>query len=330
MKRFYVSATPYDKKIVTTALESGADAVLVPEGKSTEVKELGLIQTISKDGDIKLGLDMVEITVNSKEDEIKAVSAAKSAFVLIKTKDWKVIPLENLIAQSDKVIAEVKNAEEARTAITILEKGVAGVLLITADLSEIKKTGAVVKGSQEHITLVSAEITKTEQLGMGDRVCIDTCTNMKPGEGMLVGDTSSGMFLINSESVDNPYVEQRPFRVNAGGVHAYTRMPHNKTAYLSELKTGKQVLIVDHTGATEHAVIGRCKTERRPLMLVEAKAGGQTISLVLQNAETIRLVEPDGKPISVVKLQKGDKVLAHIEEGGRHFGMKIKETIHER
>ncbi len=33
MKKLWVNATPYDKKIVTTALESGADAVVLPEAK---------------------------------------------------------------------------------------------------------------------------------------------------------------------------------------------------------------------------------------------------------------------------------------------------------
>jgi 3-dehydroquinate synthase II len=70
--------------------------------------------------------------------------------------------------------------------------------------------------------------------------------------------------------------------------------------------------------------------EKRPLMLLEALANSKKISLILQNAETIRLVKPNGKPYSIVKLKKGDEVLAYTEEAGRHFGVKIKETIIER
>ena len=75
------------------------------------------------------------------------------------------------------------------------------------------------------------------------------------------------------------------------------------------------------------------------MMLIEARAlynsgTGQAqecpISLVLQNAETIRLVNPDGKAVSVTSLKSGDKVLAHIEKAGRHFGMKVEETLIER
>jgi len=326
MKRLWINVPKWDKKIVTTALESNADAVLVPKGFTNKVKDLGLIKTISQDGDLKLGKDVVIVTINSKEDEKKALQESKSKIVIVKTRDWTIIPLENLIAQTKGLIAEVKNSNEAK----ILEKGVDGVLLTTTNLNEIKKTSSLVKGSTEKIDLVKAKITNIQPVGTGDRVCIDTCTNMKTGQGMLVGDSSSGMFLVHSESVENPYVEQRPFRVNASAVHAYIKVPGGKTKYLSELKTGTEALIVDSKGNTEIAIVGRTKIEKRPLMLLEADVDNKKISLILQNAETIRLVKPNGKPISIVKLRKGDEVLAYVEEAGRHFGMKVKETIVEK
>ncbi|MGY5874090.1 MAG: 3-dehydroquinate synthase II, partial [Candidatus Thorarchaeota archaeon] len=70
---FWVNARPYKKKVVTTALESGADAVIVPRGQSRNVRELGLIKTVSPDGDLKLGEDVVEITISSEKDEAKAL-----------------------------------------------------------------------------------------------------------------------------------------------------------------------------------------------------------------------------------------------------------------
>ena len=66
------------------------------------------------------------------------------------------------------------------------------------------------------------------------------------------------------------------------------------------------------------------------MMLIEAEAEGLPISLVLQNAETIRLVDPEGKAISITSLKPGDKVLAHVEKAGRHFGIKVDETLIER
>ena len=76
---------------------------------------------------------------------------------------------------------------------------------------------------------------------MGDRVCVDTCTQMEPGQGMLVGNTTEGFLLVHSESIENPYVAARPFRVNAGAVHAYALCPGGRTRYLSELKAGDEV-----------------------------------------------------------------------------------------
>jgi len=305
MKSIWVKAIPFNKEVVTTALESGVDAIWVEEEFEEKVKELGRIKTISKNGDIKLGKDVVEIEIKGKEDEIEAAKLSKLKTVLIKTTDWTIIPLENLIAQKIcDLIVYVRNIEEAQTAVQILEKGVDGILLETTDLNEIKICANLVKDIEEPIELAVAKITKIEPLGMGDRVCVDTCTNMKQGEGMLVGNSSGAMFLVHSESVENPYVEQRPFRVNAGAIHAYTLLPKYRTKYLSELKMGDVVLIVNFKGKTQSAIVGRIKIEKRPLMLVEGEINQKPVSLILQNAETIRLCRPDGTLVSVVLLEK--------------------------
>jgi len=324
MKIVWVKASPWKKGIVTTALESGADGILVPKGYSSKVKKLGVIKTIAVDGDLKLGKDVVEWEIKGKVDEAKILSLSKSKKV------WTVIPLENLIAQTENLIVEVRTSKEARTMMKVLEKGVDGVLLNTQDVNEIKKTIKVVKETSERIPLHIAQVTRVEPLGMGDRVCIDTCANMSIGEGMLIGNSSGGLFLVHSESIENPYVAPRPFRVNAGPVHAYVRVAEGKTRYLSELKSGDEVTIVNFKGHCQRSVVGRTKVEKRPLMLIEAECKGKNISTILQNAETIRLTQPSGKPISVVELKKGSKVLTFLEEAGRHFGMKIEETITEK
>jgi len=330
MKKVWINAVPWNKEIVTTALESGADCILVPSGYSSQVKSLGIIKTIADDGDLRLGVDVVQLEIKSKKDEEEALKVSKSKILIIRAEDWKIIPLENLIAQTEGLIAEVKNAEEARTALQILERGVDGILLNTTDLNEIKKTAQLVKSDSESLKLEVGKITKIKPLTMGDRVCVDTCTNMAPGQGMLVGNSSSAMFLVHSESIETPYVAPRPFRVNAGAVHAYILVGGGKTKYLSELEVGDEVLIVDYKGKVQTAAVGRSKIEKRPLMLVEAKVKKKKVSLVLQNAETIRLTSPDGQPISIVTLKNNSEVLVYLEEGGRHFGHKVKETITEK
>ncbi|RME11686.1 MAG: 3-dehydroquinate synthase II, partial [Aquificota bacterium] len=139
-----------------------------------------------------------------------------------------------------------------------------------------------------------------------------------------------GMFLVHAETEENPYVASRPFRVNAGAVHMYIRVPENRTKYLCELSAGDPVMVYDYTGRGRLVYVGRAKVERRPMLLVEGKFENKKVSAVLQNAETIRLTRPDGTPLSVAELKEGDEVLGYIEEAGRHFGMKVEETITEK
>jgi len=330
MRKIWVKVDPWNKKMVTTALEGGADGVMVPQGFSEKVKALGRIQTISEDGDLILGEDVVFYNIKSGEDEDKIVKLSHDKRVILQSSDWTIIPLENLIAKGAKVIAQVRNLEEAQTAFGILEIGVEHILFHSNDAIELKKVLSWLHSEGDRISLQAAEIVEISPVGMGDRVCVDSCTSMTMGQGMLVGNSSSALFLVHSESILNPYVTPRPFRVNAGPVHAYTRIPGGKTKYLSELSAGDQVLIVDFKGNTTTGIVGRLKIEKRPLMLVKAVIGDKEISSIVQNAETIRLTDPQGKALSVVSLVPGDKVLAAVEEGGRHFGLKIEESITEK
>jgi 3-dehydroquinate synthase II len=331
MKEFWVNAVPYGKELVIAALESGAGAVIVPDAKSSDVRQLGKIKTVEGNGDIRPNLDVEFIDITGKADEDKAAAVPSEKIVVLRMFDWTIIPIENLLARrGGNIMVQVENSAQARLMVEILEKGVDGVVLNSTDINEIKKTAEIISGISEKVTLVTATITETRQLGMGDRACLDTCSQMGLGEGILVGNTASGFFLVHSESIDNPYVASRPFRVNAGAIHAYTLAPDGKTKYLSDLRAGDEVLIVDFKGNSQTAYLGRNKIEKRPMMLIEAQAEGAAITLVLQNAETIRLVSPDGKAVSITKLKKGDKVLAHIEKAGRHFGMQVEETLLEK
>jgi 3-dehydroquinate synthase II len=52
---------------------------------------------------------------------------------------------------------------------------------------------------------------------------VDLCSNMVPGEGMLVGSFARGLFLVHSECAESAYINSRPFRVNAGPVSCAVR-----------------------------------------------------------------------------------------------------------
>ncbi len=331
MKEFWVWVEPYDKKLVTTALESGATAIVIPEeDKAKEAKSLARTTVVSPQGDLKLGEDVVYELIKGKEDEERAAKYPSHVKVIVETTDWTVIPLENLIAQREELYAVVKNAHEAEVALQTLEKGVKGVVLKTKDINEIKRVAKIIESTQEKLELLVVKVTKILPLGLGDRVCVDTTSLMSRGEGMLVGNSSGGMFLVHAETEENPYVASRPFRVNAGAVHMYIRVPDNKTKYLCELNAGDRVMVYNHEGKGRVVYVGRSKVERRPMLLIEASYENKKLSCILQNAETIRLTRPDGTPLSVAQLKEGDEVLGYIEEAGRHFGMKVEETIIEK
>jgi len=331
MKQVWLDCRNWKKDLVTTAIESGVDAVLVNSGDVGKVRALGLITVISDadDSDRKLGRDVLEITIKNKKDE-ESVSSLVKETAIVESEDWTIIPLENIIAQGAKVVFPVTSREEAGVALTILETGVWGVLIRTDNPAVVKEITSFAKGIGSQLAIREFTIKDVQKVSMGDRVCIDTITDMKPGEGMLIGNYSNAFFLVHSESVENPYVEPRPFRVNAGAVHAYILMPGGKTKYLDELKTGDEILIVNSRGETFISTVGRLKIEKRPMLNIVADVAGKDVSLILQNAETIRLTRPSGEPVSVVQLSQGDKVLGYTEEGGRHFGFKIKETINEK
>jgi 3-dehydroquinate synthase II len=298
----------------------------------SESKDLASIKRLKR----KEKLVAAYVEISSKKHEKLASYLGKYAdYLILLGKDWKVIPLENIIAKLQKedvkLIAAVSDYEEAKLALETLEYGTDGVLLCPKDLSEIKKVAQLVeKIESESYQLKAGTVTRVESVGSGDRVCVDTCSIMGLGEGMLIGSYSKGLFLIHSESLESEYVASRPFRVNAGPVHAYVMTPGNKTRYLSEIEAGDEVLIVDKEGNSKNVVVGRVKIEKRPLMLVEAEYNGIILRTLLQNAETIRLVKEDGTPISVSELKVGDKIMIYLDPNARHFGMAIEESIIEK
>ena len=331
-KELWVQVDKPDKSLVTACLEAGVDALVLTEaGQADAIRRLGKVKIVAPDGDLKLGEQVVVVVIRNKEDEKRAAALASHKAVIVDTTDWTIIPLENLVAQTDALYSYVANAEEARLAAGILEKGVRGVVVRNGDAKTVRDVAKALREMEEKLALVSVTLAKVKQVGMGDRVCVDTCTKMSMGEGMLVGNSSSGFFLVHAEVEESEYVASRPFRVNAGALHAYCKVPDGKTKYLSEIESGVEVVLVKHTGQTQRAVVGRAKVERRPMLLIEGKSpAGAVVSLVLQNAETVKLTLPDGNPKSVVDLKEGDKVMGFTEEAGRHFGMKVKETIVEK
>ncbi|MFX1487808.1 MAG: 3-dehydroquinate synthase II [Promethearchaeota archaeon] len=284
--------------------------------------------------------------ITSKEDEQEIVALAKSSrvdFIIVKAPDWKIIPFENLIAEMHKtdteLIAEVEDIKEAELMVKTMEIGVDGILIAPKSPNDIIGLKNLLS-TTFYIELITAKVTRIENIPEAERVCVDTTSLLKIGEGLLVGSTAAGFSLIHSETFETEFVASRPFRVNAGDVSAYVIVPDEdpdklyRTKYLSELKGGDKVLAVTSKGEARIISIGRVKIETRPMLRFEMEAftGNKKIliSCICQNAETIRLVGEDGKARSVVDIKVGDKILVHIGPGATHFGTAIKETIIEK
>jgi 3-dehydroquinate synthase II len=268
--------------------------------------------------------------VLSNSDIEKILVDAKTGldFVIVEVKDWKIIPLENIIAKlhklHTKIFATANNPEEVRKMFSILEIGVDGVIFSTSSINEVRE--ALVYLGTKSFELRPAKVLDIKEVGNGERVCVDTASMLARGEGMLIGSRSNFMFLVHNESVGSSFTSPRPFRVNAGAVHCYTISPDGTTKYLSELETGSEVLILDSKGRARRATVGRSKIESRPMLMIKAQIGDEIGGIIAQNAETIRFVRPNGHLVSVTHLKKGDMVLAYAKPAtGRHFGMEVDD-----
>ena len=371
------------KRRITTAIEAGADWVLVDEDDVGRVRDLGAIDVaaflsdadvvdgdgeaaeadaafVGKGGEGDGSIDLPDdfagsadlttlrrrddraqgayVRVLGTEYEAFAESAAAAADITVVIgEDWSIIPLENLIARvgdETHLVAGATTAAEARTAFETLELGADGVLLDTDSPEEIR--GAVEArdaAERESLELTTATVTAVEATGMADRVCIDTGSLMDDAEGMLVGSLSRGLFFVHAETAESPYVESRPFRVNAGAVHAYVRNPEGGTNYLAELSSGDEVQVVDRDGGTREAIVGRVKIEKRPMFRIQAEVttddGVDRVETLIQNAETVKVATDEGRT-AVTDLETGDEVVVYYEDVARHFGEAVEESIIEK
>ena len=269
-----------------------------------------------------------QILSNTDIENVLSIAKKGLDFVIIEVKDWKIIPLENIIAKlhkiHTKIFAIAKTPEEVRKMFSILEVGVDGVIFNTSSSNEVREV--MVYLGTKSFEMKPAKITEIKEVGDGERVCVDTASMLHKGEGMLIGSRSNFLFLVHNESVGSSFTSPRPFRVNAGAVHCYTLSPVGTTNYLSEVETGSEVLILNSKGKARRATVGRSKIERRPMLMIKAIVDGEVGGIIAQDAETIRFVKSNGQLVSVTHLKKGDVVMVHSKPAmGRHFGMEVSD-----
>jgi 3-dehydroquinate synthase II len=273
------------------------------------------------------------VTSNLDVNDIERAAEIGVEIVIVDAPNWKIIPLENIIAKlhksKTKIFATARSSQEVTTLFAVLELGVDGVILSTDSEEEVERARREL--TTQRFPITNARILEVKDVGTGERVCVDTASMMRMGEGMLVGSRSNFMLLVHNESLGSSFTSPRPFRVNAGAIYCYTIVPGGTTRYLSEIESGNEVWIVNKEGIARSAVVGRSKIESRPLRLIRAEINGEEGTVILQNAETIRLITKDGNPISVTEVKVGDEVLGYAKPaGGRHFGMEVDEFVVEK
>jgi len=245
------------------------------------------------------------------------------------------IPLEIVLAAAadapGSVITTAADAEEARVIFGVLERGSDGVMMAPNELGDAARLRAAATDRPENVPLVELEVVATTRVGMGERACVDTCTYLRPDEGILVGSRSTGLVLCVSETHPLPYMPTRPFRVNAGALMSYTLAGDDRTSYLSELRAGSTVLAVNAKGEARPVTVGRVKIETRPLLSVDlVSAEGRAVNLILQDDWHVRVLGPGGAVLNSTALRPGDIVLGHVPDRPRHVGYPIDEFCYEQ
>ncbi len=264
-----------------------------------------------------------------------SASARQAAWSVLRFRDPTKIPLEIVLAAAagatGRTITVSSSVEEAKIVAGVLERGPDGVMLAVRTVGEVTALVKACNRTAGEIALVDLEVVSTAHVGMGERACVDTCSMLAPDEGLLVGSYSKGMMLCVSETHPLPYMPTRDFRVNAGAVHSYTLTGVGRTTYLSELRSGAEVVVVNARGGTRIVPLGRIKIETRPLLSIDAVGpGGVEVNLVLQDDWHVRLLGPGGVVLNCTELAPGSKVLGHLPAADRHVGYPIDEFCVEQ
>ena len=248
------------------ALESGVDGIITEAEHVEGVRSLALC-------DVRAEADMRPWGSAPSRGRIHRLPHRRGRAARTGS-GWEIIPVENLLAQpavAGKLAVEVASLAEARLAAGVLECGVPVVVVLPEALASLKNIVSELKLSQGTLTLDKATITEVKTVGLGHRVCVDTLTLMERGQGDAGGQLQRLHLPYARRNGAQRICGGAPFRINAGGVHAYAVMPGDKTCYVGELRSGDEVLIVDKDGRTSLATIGRIKTEVRPMLMITAQ-----------------------------------------------------------
>ena len=285
--------------------------------------------------------DVAEVHLDDFRGQDEAISLVGMVdWILVRCTDWTMIPLENLVAAAagsgTRIAVAISQSVDLNGAAYALQHGADAILLppdeelwrSAEEIAEERNFSSDVEAEAVESMLL-ATVTSVESGAVGERICVDLTERLSEGEGMLIGSSANALVLIHGETIPSEFVPSRPFRVNAGAVHAYCLMADGSTKYLSELSAGDQVAIANSTGQTRTAIIGRLKIERRPFLLIRFDCNNQSGQVLVQQAETVRFIGEDGN-ISVTSIQNGDRITVRLSSGMRHIGRELAGEMKEK
>lgn len=287
--------------------------------------------------------DVAEVNLDDASSQEEAISLiGMIPWILVRCSDWKMIPLENLVSVSrgsgTKISVAIDKIVDLNGAAFALEHGV-DALLLPANDSDLWDAAVQIVSSKistneysvPSIKMEKASIYSIESGGVGERVCIDLIERLGIGEGMVIGSNSSLLALVHGETIESKFVPSRPFRVNGGPVHSYILMFDDSTKYLSELSAGDEVAVISSNGEKRKCTVGRLKIERRPFLIIRFKTNNnEEGQIILQQAETVRLLDKMGNAISVTDLKINDEIIIRCDNQMRHIGNSLEGEMNER
>jgi len=284
--------------------------------------------------------DVSEVQIGNEAGQEEALSLVGLVpWILVRCSNWKMVPLENLVAASrgtgTRIVAAIHKEIELCGAAFALGGGVDAILVpsnLVVQAAKLAQDKLEIKVDDVHseVHIAEAEVLSVESAGVGERVCVDLTRRLELGQGMVIGSNSGVLCLIHGETIASEYVPTRPFRINAGAIHSYTLLSNGNTKYLSELNSGDEVAIVSDKGVHEKATVGRLKIENRPLLMIRFATPESEGQIVLQQAETVRLVSTEKGAVSITNIEPGDRISVLIGNTARHIGIAVEGEVVEK
>ena len=149
--------------------------------------------------------DGILIDIENSDTLAEACAAVRAGLLtVVRFRDPTKIPLEIVLAAGSrrgaKIMTFVSDLAEARVVMSVLESGPDGVIMAPRTAAEVEALGRLCSPARAQIELKEFTVTEIADAGTGDRVCVDTCSNFFPDEGLLVGSFGGAFLLCCSEN----------------------------------------------------------------------------------------------------------------------------------